>query len=89
MSKILPQPVDVVNFSTASREPNVQMGASIGGTAATILLITLFVLGFVATTLWGESFERLGDDVEAPYIFKVVGIGLIVFFLIAITFRLI
>ncbi|GKQ53081.1 hypothetical protein BRSPCE3_39360 [Bradyrhizobium sp. Ce-3] len=65
------------------------MGASIGGTAATILLITLFVLGFVATTLWGESFERLGDDVEAPYIFKVVGIGLIVFFLIAITFRLI
>ncbi|PDT72581.1 hypothetical protein CO675_34905 [Bradyrhizobium sp. C9] len=65
------------------------MGASIGDTASTILLITLFVLGFVAKTLWGESFERLGDDVEAPYIFKVVGIGLIVFFLIAITFRLI
>ncbi|QOZ34280.1 hypothetical protein [Bradyrhizobium sp. CCBAU 53421] len=59
------------------------MGASIGDTASTILSITLFVLGFVATVLWP------GDDVEAPYIFKLVGIGLIVFFLIAITFRLI
>lgn len=65
------------------------MAASIGDTASTILSITLFVLWFVVTVLWGSSFERLGDDVEAPYIFKLVGIGLIVFFLIALTFRLI
>lgn len=65
------------------------MGASIGDTASTTLSITLLVLGFVATVLWGPSFERLGDDVEATYIFKLVGIGLIVFFLIALTFRLI
>ncbi|MEN3287662.1 MAG: hypothetical protein V7634_1962 [Bradyrhizobium sp.] len=54
-----------------------------------ILLITTLVLGFVATVLWGPDFEWLGRDVEAAYIFKVVGIGLIVFFLIAITFGLI
>jgi hypothetical protein len=54
-----------------------------------ILLITTLVLGFVATVLWGPAFEWLGRDVEAAYIFKVVGIGLIVFFLIAITFGLI
>ncbi|MCC8974339.1 hypothetical protein [Bradyrhizobium brasilense] len=63
------------------------MGTSIGDTASTILSITLFVLGFVTTVLWEPSFAWLGD--EAPYIFKMVGIGLIVFFLVAITFRLI
>jgi hypothetical protein len=47
------------------------------------------VLGFVATVLWEPDFEWLGRDVEAAYIFKLVGIGLIVFFLIAITFGLI
>ncbi|WP_050631868.1 hypothetical protein [Bradyrhizobium viridifuturi] len=63
------------------------MGTSIGDTASTILSITLFVLGFVITVLWGPpSLTRLSEDVE---IFKVVGIGLIVFFWIAITFRLI
>ncbi|WP_076864790.1 hypothetical protein [Bradyrhizobium mercantei] len=64
------------------------MGASIGDTASTILSITLFVLGFVVTVLWGPSLQWAGDDVEA-YIFKLVGIGLIVFFWIAITFKLI
>jgi hypothetical protein len=54
-----------------------------------ILLITTFVLGFVATVLWGPDFEWIGQDVEAAYIFKLVGIGLIVFFLIAISFGLI
>ncbi|MGJ5178375.1 hypothetical protein ACQR16_20170 [Bradyrhizobium oligotrophicum] len=54
-----------------------------------ILLISTLVLGFVATVLWGLDFEWLGRDVEAAYIFKLVGIGLIVFFLIAITFGLI
>ncbi|WP_354265082.1 hypothetical protein [Bradyrhizobium sp. GM2.2] len=54
-----------------------------------ILLITTFVLGFVATALWGPDFEWIGQDVEAAYIFKLVGIGLIVFFLIAISFGLI
>ncbi|MBB4361445.1 hypothetical protein GGD65_002467 [Bradyrhizobium sp. CIR18] len=54
-----------------------------------ILLITTLVLGFVATVLWGPDFEWLGRDVEAAYIFKLVGIGLVVFFLIAITFSLI
>jgi hypothetical protein len=70
-SEAMLQPVDVVNFSTTSKKRNVQMGASISDTASTILLITLLVLGFVATVLWGPSFERLGDDVEAPYIFKL------------------
>ncbi|MES5485662.1 hypothetical protein QMZ05_23170 [Bradyrhizobium sp. INPA03-11B] len=65
------------------------MGASIGDTASTILSITLFVLGFVVTVLWGPSLQWPGDDVDAPYIFKLVGIGLIVFFWIAITFKLI
>jgi hypothetical protein len=51
-----------------------------------ILLITTFVLGFVATVLWGPDLEWLGQDVEAAYIFKLVGIGLLVFFLSAITF---
>ncbi|WP_315757081.1 hypothetical protein [Bradyrhizobium sp. SZCCHNRI2007] len=54
-----------------------------------ILLIATLVLGFVATVLWGPDFEWFGRDVEAAYIFKLVGIGLIVFFLIAITFGLI
>ncbi|MHC4050438.1 hypothetical protein [Bradyrhizobium sp. 25ACV] len=54
-----------------------------------ILLITTRVLGFVATVLWGPDFEWLGRDVEAAYIFKLVGIGLAVFFIIAITFGLI
>ncbi|MCK1315683.1 MULTISPECIES: hypothetical protein [unclassified Bradyrhizobium] len=54
-----------------------------------ILLITTFVLGFVATVLWGPDFEWIGQHVEAAYIFKLVGIGLIVFFLIAISFGLI
>ena len=54
-----------------------------------ILLITTFVLGFVATVLWGPDFEWFGQDVEAAYIFKMVAIGLVVFFLIAITFGLI
>lgn len=54
-----------------------------------ILLITTLVLGFVANVLWGPDFEWLGRDVEAAYIFKLVCIGLIVFFLIAITFGLI
>ncbi|MHC4044498.1 hypothetical protein [Bradyrhizobium sp. 23AC] len=54
-----------------------------------ILLITTRVLGFVATVLWGQDFEWLGRDVEAAYIFKLVGIGLAVFFIIAITFGLI
>lgn len=54
-----------------------------------ILLITTFVLGFVATVLWGPDFEWIGHDVEAAYIFKMVAIGLVVFFLIAITFGLI
>ncbi|MFK4383325.1 hypothetical protein [Bradyrhizobium sp. USDA 223] len=54
-----------------------------------ILLITTLVLGFVATVLWGPDFEWIGHDVEAAYIFKMVAIGLVVFFLIAITFGLI
>ena len=59
------------------------------GTIYEMLVITTFVLGFVATVLWGPDFEWLGRDIEAAYIFKLVGIGLIVFFLIAITFHLI
>jgi hypothetical protein len=59
------------------------------GTVYVILLITTLVLGFVATVLWGPDFEWIGQDVEAAYIFKLVGIGLIVFFLIAISFGLI
>jgi len=35
------------------------------------------------------NFEWLGRDVEAAYIFKMVAMGLVVFFLIAITFGLI
>ncbi|WP_316158294.1 MULTISPECIES: hypothetical protein [unclassified Bradyrhizobium] len=58
-------------------------------TVYVILLIATLVLGFVATVLWGPDFEWFGRDVEAAYIFKLVGIGLIVFFLIAITFGLI
>jgi hypothetical protein len=58
-------------------------------TVYAILLITTLVLGFVATVLWGPDFEWLGRDVEAAYIFKLVGIGLILFFLIAVTFGLI
>ncbi|MGJ4957304.1 hypothetical protein ACQR1H_16805 [Bradyrhizobium sp. HKCCYLRH2015] len=58
-------------------------------TVYVILLIASLVLGFVATVLWGPDFEWFGRDVEAAYIFKLVGIGLIVFFLIAITFGLI
>ncbi|MGT2503397.1 hypothetical protein ACVOMS_26580 [Bradyrhizobium guangxiense] len=54
-----------------------------------MLVITTFVLGFVATVLWGSDFEWLGRDVEDAYIFKMVGIGLVVFFLIGITFHLI
>lgn len=54
-----------------------------------MLVITTFVLGFVATVLWGPDFEWLGRDVEDAYIFKMVGIGLVVFFLIGITFHLI
>ncbi|MET4277586.1 MULTISPECIES: hypothetical protein [unclassified Bradyrhizobium] len=59
------------------------------GTISAMLVITTFVLGFVATVLWGPDFEWLGRDVEDAYIFKMVGIGLVVFFLIAITFHLI
>ena len=63
------------------------MGTSIGDTASTILSITLFVLGFVTTILWGwPPITRLDEDVQ---IFKMFGIGLIVFFWIAVTFRLI
>jgi hypothetical protein len=58
-------------------------------TVYVILLITTLVLGFVATVLWGPDFEWIERDVEAAYIFKLVGIGLIVFFLIAISFGLI
>jgi hypothetical protein len=58
-------------------------------TVYVILLITTLVLGFVATVLWGPGFDWLGYDVEAAYIFKLVAIGLGVFFLIAITFGLI
>jgi hypothetical protein len=54
-----------------------------------ILLITTLVLGFVANVLWGPDFGWLGRDVEAAYIFKLVCVGLIVFFFIAITFGLI
>jgi hypothetical protein len=57
-----------------------------------ILSITTLVLGFVITGLWGPNLEWLTrDDVEAAdaaYIFKLVGIGLIVFFFIAISFGL-
>ena len=59
------------------------------GTIYAILVITTFVLGFVATVLWGPDFEWFGHDVEAAYIFKMVAIGLVVFFLIAIAFGLI
>lgn len=59
------------------------------GTIYAMLVITTFVLGFVATVLWGPDFEWLGRDVEDAYIFKMVGIGLVVFFLIAMTFHLI
>src|SRR3569833_721130 len=58
-------------------------------TVHVILLITTLVLGLVATTLWGPDFEWLGHDVETLYIFKMAAIGLVVFFLIAITFGLI
>jgi len=61
-------------------------------TVHVILAITTLVLGFVITGLWGPNLEWLTrDDVEAAdaaYIFKLVGIGLIVFFFIAITFGL-
>ncbi|MCA1365380.1 hypothetical protein I6F14_33540 [Bradyrhizobium sp. IC3069] len=54
-----------------------------------VLLITTLVLGFVATVLWGPDFEWLGRDVDAAYIFRMVAIGLVVFFLLVITFHLI
>lgn len=52
-----------------------------------MLLITAFVLGVVVTGLWPGGYSLLDRGTEA-YIFKLVAIGLIVFFFIAITFGL-